>query len=1062
MGIVAPQALDVGHRAARNPSAATSATSAASASRHPNRNRLLYTSNSTPDFTVTCRPIATQTSAGPLPASSCAAHIAQPPAPPSAGFVPARLSMGVYTCMGAKSFMEDYAFAVPLLHCSSQDLEPVFPEPALHRASAPSSTSKPHAPTRPCFTRAACFGVFDGHGGHEVAEALVQSTPTSVQTCVTRIAAEGPQPIGEVLLKQEKLLRSRSQVAMHPLHLSSPSSPSLGREGGPPLWPSPYPSPRDASPTAPYPNPHPHHTGLGAWRQRSSSSNGALSPSQQLSPTAYLRPPHPPPSLSPIPPSPNSHAPAPPLPHLTSSPALMAGIHSHSGPEAAGGQAGGAAQAWESSQHVPGAEPAPVAAGQVPLQASSINQGNGRRLPSPHDAHSLHPSTINFIPPRLLPAAPFPCPLPGVAPQLLPPPPLTPHSPETLLPPGLVLLNPWGAPSPCLPSGPPTASLCCTALQEPHPLPQGQAQALPHGAGSDHLAPLQPAFLSHPHPTASHPDAPQVQEQGQRHDPLAMTDTQDMEQDRIQQGQQQQGQQQQGQQQQGQQQQGHVSLQRASQAPVQGEHAVENPQRQVAKTSCRAAAGCTPACLLPSHRCTSWSCGQVLAAAAPQGLLGNLGPASYSFSSPSAAPSLASSFRQQVQEEQVQDLDGGQQDRLGTPPTCRQQGKQARQVGQGQVATVPYPEGQEVPTTPLQHQQQDQQLPSQVRPCHETCQLPHETHHRHVDGPRVEEPASSLTPDPASPFTANSHPSSQPRHQSGTMDASPHSHLQSLGCSSADATLWVEGSSSLAQSSSSQVDPTPCSSRSQPSASGGLGLPLPPPLALCAAAAVEAPAMPFPRPPALVTNLPPLAPPGRDPGSTALVATIIDGMMYVANVGDCRLVRARRVTRDHTATSHPEEAARLAELKVAVDEEGYHAGVLQVSRSIGDFSTKQALGESVILSTPELHSEALGPDTLFAIACSDGITCAMEDNTMVMLVCQYLNERLASGATNCAQHASRQLVQYAINVKGSDDNASAVVIVFTDLPPPPPLRPKRWRAAPATLSVPECELRRPP
>ncbi|GFH15416.1 PPM-type phosphatase domain-containing protein, partial [Haematococcus lacustris] len=188
-------------------------------------------------------------------------------------------------------------------------------------------------------------------------------------------------------------------------------------------------------------------------------------------------------------------------------------------------------------------------------------------------------------------------------------------------------------------------------------------------------------------------------------------------------------------------------------------------------------------------------------------------------------------------------------------------------------------------------------------------------------------------------------------------------------------------------------------------------------------------------------------------------------MMYVANVGDCRLVlgeldpatsqvRARRVTRDHTATSHPEEAARLAELKVAVDEEGYHAGVLQVSRSIGDFSTKQALGESVILSTPELHSEALGPDTLFAIACSDGITCAMEDNTMVMLVCQYLNERLASGATNCAQHASRQLVQYAINVKGSDDNASAVVIVFTDLPPPPPLRPKRWRAAPATSSVP--------
>ena len=43
-----------------------------------------------------------------------------------------------------------------------------------------------------------------------------------------------------------------------------------------------------------------------------------------------------------------------------------------------------------------------------------------------------------------------------------------------------------------------------------------------------------------------------------------------------------------------------------------------------------------------------------------------------------------------------------------------------------------------------------------------------------------------------------------------------------------------------------------------------------------------------------------------------------------------------------------------------------------MTRSIGDHSTKDALGHDVILSEPELHTHEIGPQTLFAVAASDG------------------------------------------------------------------------------------------
>ncbi len=77
-------------------------------------------------------------------------------------------------------------------------------------------------------------------------------------------------------------------------------------------------------------------------------------------------------------------------------------------------------------------------------------------------------------------------------------------------------------------------------------------------------------------------------------------------------------------------------------------------------------------------------------------------------------------------------------------------------------------------------------------------------------------------------------------------------------------------------------------------------------------------------------------PHGRDPGSTALVATFMDDRLLVANVGDCRLLlisEARdregnctafvsRSTADHNCARNPHEALRVHHAGGTVDANG--------------------------------------------------------------------------------------------------------------------------------------------
>mmetsp|Transcript_35519 Transcript_35519/g.78798 ORF Transcript_35519/g.78798 Transcript_35519/m.78798 type:complete len:563 (+) Transcript_35519:198-1886(+) len=200
---------------------------------------------------------------------------------------------------------------------------------------------------------------------------------------------------------------------------------------------------------------------------------------------------------------------------------------------------------------------------------------------------------------------------------------------------------------------------------------------------------------------------------------------------------------------------------------------------------------------------------------------------------------------------------------------------------------------------------------------------------------------------------------------------------------------------------------------------------------------------------------------GRDPGSTALVATIIDSTLLVANVGDCRLLLISEVvdsngnrtayvsrsTNDHTCRKNPHEHQRVKAAGAGVDpdgyvgavtEDGYVEGKIEVSRSLGDFRTKTELGEGVIIPDPELYTWSVGPDTLFAVALSDGISSKMDDCSICNMVCTLLNDKKR---LNDPTYAASELAKYAV-ASGSSDNCSAVVVVLKAQPPPMPARRK--------------------
>lgn len=153
-------------------------------------------------------------------------------------------------------------------------------------------------------------------------------------------------------------------------------------------------------------------------------------------------------------------------------------------------------------------------------------------------------------------------------------------------------------------------------------------------------------------------------------------------------------------------------------------------------------------------------------------------------------------------------------------------------------------------------------------------------------------------------------------------------------------------------------------------------------------------------------------------GSCCLVGVIFRNTLYVANLGDSRVVLgtvrtnggviAERLSQEHNAgnievreelkAQHPDDS-HIVVLKQGV---WRVKGIIQVSRSIGDVYLKKpeynrdplfshigfsgSLKKPVLTAEPSLHEQTLGPDDQYLIFASDGLWEHLSDREAVDLV----------------------------------------------------------------------------
>ncbi|XVF62443.1 hypothetical protein PTKIN_Ptkin09bG0008200 [Pterospermum kingtungense] len=154
--------------------------------------------------------------------------------------------------------------------------------------------------------------------------------------------------------------------------------------------------------------------------------------------------------------------------------------------------------------------------------------------------------------------------------------------------------------------------------------------------------------------------------------------------------------------------------------------------------------------------------------------------------------------------------------------------------------------------------------------------------------------------------------------------------------------------------------------------------------------------------------------------------------LLVANAGDCRAVLCRKGVAVEMSQDHrpcfSSERKRVEELGGYIDD-GYLNGYLAVTRALGDWHLKFALGSaSPLIAEPDVRQILLTEDDEFMIIGCDGIWDVMSSQFAVSLVRNGL--RRHDDPEECA----KELVNEASRLNSSD-NLTAIVIGFSSTPP---------------------------
>ena len=141
-------------------------------------------------------------------------------------------------------------------------------------------------------------------------------------------------------------------------------------------------------------------------------------------------------------------------------------------------------------------------------------------------------------------------------------------------------------------------------------------------------------------------------------------------------------------------------------------------------------------------------------------------------------------------------------------------------------------------------------------------------------------------------------------------------------------------------------------------------------------------------------------------GTTFVIATITEGVMYVANIGDSRLYMIRdtitQITRDHSLV---EEMIKNGEIKR--NEARFHPNKNIITRALG----------AGIEVTPDYFEVALSEGDMI-LMCSDGLSNMIDDSEIF---------DITTARRDKIKSAVRVLVEKA-NEYGGKDNITAIVV----------------------------------
>lgn len=172
-------------------------------------------------------------------------------------------------------------------------------------------------------------------------------------------------------------------------------------------------------------------------------------------------------------------------------------------------------------------------------------------------------------------------------------------------------------------------------------------------------------------------------------------------------------------------------------------------------------------------------------------------------------------------------------------------------------------------------------------------------------------------------------------------------------------------------------------------------------------------------------------------GCTAATVLVLNGIAYVANLGDSSVVLVRnkevfRLAYQHVLAQNTDEHLRIVNLggKVMPGKRGPELrieGELNVPRAFGDWKYKGSKGEKLVSSEPFFSAFKLEEDDIVVICC-DGIAGPLTDNHIEMIVAEETIS-LPSSQEGVLKHAD-SLVKAAESGCGgipSTDNMTTIV-----------------------------------